>query len=209
MRSQVMFVMHPADEAEFVERIKAEPEVVFVDGPNWSRRSPPILADLQHADNYLMIWNPTETPPLKGERYRSEKGDWWCCENSYHTIQFLRSGFQFGEPFLFEGRIAIATTGKDGMYSDEATAPSVERRFKSLRRFLQKSYTNGVIIWQDLSAPRSKTDPLKPAKNLWVGPHALQWLRQDPTNRWVQQFRFGRVRGYILDLVGNPENRVR
>lgn len=204
MQSQVTFIMHPADEASFVETIMGEPGVVLVDGPKWSSCQPPVVSDVRRAGYYLMIWNLKETPPLKGARYGDQKKRWWYCENEFHTIQFLRSGFQDGESFLFEGRIAIATTDKGKTFYDEATARSVERRFKALKRFIQKSYANGVIIWQSPSAPRSKTNPLKPAKDVWVGPQALQWLHDDPRSHWVQQFRGAGARGHTVDLVGSP-----
>lgn len=201
MRSQVRFVMHPADEADFVRTITGETGTILVDGPKWSSEQPPIVSDAARAGNYLIIWNPKETPPLKGTHHCNKKEEWWYCENEYQTIQFLRSGFQYGEPFLFEGRIAIATTDPEKVLYDEASAPSVERRFKTLSRFIKKSYTNGVIIWQNPSLPRSKTNPLTPAKDVWVGPHALRWLQEEPKGRWIQQFRGGLARGYILDLV--------
>lgn len=201
MRSQVSFVMHSADETEFVRHAAAEPGVVLVDGPNWSTPRPPIVTELCSAGNYLIIWNPQETPPLKGKRYRNEKKTWWCCENEFRAIQFLRSGFWQDGKFLLEGRIAVATTDLDGTFNEEATAHLVERRYGALRKFIRKSYSNGVILWQVTSAPRSNTNPLKPAKDLWIGPHALQWLRDDPRNRWVPQFVRGRAKGYLLDLV--------
>jgi hypothetical protein len=99
--------MHPMDEAEFVEAVLAEPGVVFVDGPSWTTPQPPTLTDIQSAGNYLMIWKPSETPQLRANRHRQDDQEWWYCKNEYLTIQFLRSGFQYEEPFLFEGRLAV------------------------------------------------------------------------------------------------------
>jgi hypothetical protein len=202
MRSQVVFVMHPLDEAEFAKVVISEPGTVFVDGPNWSTPRPPSTRDLNGAGNYLMIWNPSETPRLTGKHCRKDDIEWWYCKNEFLTIQFLRSGFQYGEPYLFDGRIAVGTT-MPGEATHAPSAPSIERRFKTLKKIIQKAYANNVLIWQSISSPRSKTNPLKPAATHWVGPHALQWLREDPRNRWVQQVRnAGPVaRAYLLDLV--------
>lgn len=205
MRSQIRFVMHPDDEAEFAQHVNAEPGTVFVDGPNWPSSQPPVMTEIERGGDYLMIWNSNEAPSLKGKRYRSEGDEWWSCETEYLTIQFLRSGFQFGESFLFEGRIAVATTDQDKLHYHRATAPLVERRFKLLRKWIRQSYSNGVIIWQNIRAPRSRTNPLKPAADVWVGPHALQWFRKSPRERWTQQERDGASRGYILDLVRDKD----
>lgn len=201
MRSQICFVMHPRDEKEFARLVTSEPGTQFVDGPIWKQPAPPISGDIHTAGNYLMIWNPSETADLMGTHHVNGEKEWWYCKNEYLTIQFLRSGFQFGEPFLFEGRLAVCTAGKNESVFDASSAERIERRFKNLRTHIKRAYRNSTIIWQNLSLPRSKTNPLKPAPNLWGGPHAMHWLEQEPTQRWVQQFREAKARGYILDLL--------
>lgn len=201
MRSQVVFVMHPHDESEFISVIRAEAGIVFVVGPNWSSPRPPITIEPERGGNYLMIWKPSETPELKGKHHRKGGDEWWYCENEFLTIQFLRSGFQYDDPFLIEGRIAIATTSDDNNYFHKPSADSIETRFKALKRFIRKAYTNNVLIWQNTSLSRSKTNPTKPATNVWVGPNAMQWLHEDAENRWVQQFRSANARAYLVDLV--------
>jgi hypothetical protein len=193
--------MHPEDENEFARIITSEDGTVFVDGPIWHQARPPITREILTAGNHLMIWNPSETPDLVGTYRRKDEKEWWYCDNEFLTIQFLRSGFQFGEPFLFEGRIAVCTTAKDKSYFHEASAAAIELRFKKLRKYIKKCYTNEVIIWQALSFSRSKTNPLKPDSSVWVGSYALQWLEEEPRNRWVQQFRNAGARGYLLDLI--------
>lgn len=201
MRSDVRFVMHPDDEAEFVAKVTSEPDVVFVKGPKWSQPRPQIANDTRSAGNYLMIWHPSETPELTGTHYRKEETEWWYCNNEFSTIQFIRSGFHSEEPFLLEGRIAVCITSKEMAFYDQPSAASIERRFKSLRRFIKKIYTNKTLIWQNLSCPRSKTNPGKPDPCVWIGPNALQWLNQMPRNRFVKDFPGGAATGYLLDLV--------
>src|SRR5262245_3906995 len=108
--------MHPKDEAEFVRTVSTERGTVFVDGPRWSSPGPPATTDIKKCDTYVMIWNTHETPFLSASHYRNEDAEWWYCDSEFWTIQFLRSGFQFGEPYLFEGRIAISTTDKSGVF---------------------------------------------------------------------------------------------
>jgi hypothetical protein len=201
MRSQVVFVMHPTDETEFARLVTSEPGAVFVDGPIWSTPEPRVTTDIQCCGDYLMIWSPSQTPKLTGRHYRKHDAEWWYCDNECYTIQFLRSGIQFGELFLFEGRIAVTTTDKSGTFFHEPTAHAIEQRFKNMRKSIKRSYTNNVLIWQNISLPRSKTNPIKPAANVWVGPNAINWLREEPRGRWVQQFRGAGARGYLLDLV--------
>jgi hypothetical protein len=194
--------MHPKDEAGFLSLITAEPGTVFVDGPSWSSPRPPIVTEVEKARNYLIIWNPSETPELKGKHHRKDNVEWWYCENEFLTIQFLRSGFQHGNSFLIGGRIAIQTTKHDRSYFHELSAAAIEKRFRRLRSFIKKTYTNNVIIWQQIGRPRCKTNPSKPTANDWVGPYAMEWLREVPEERWVQQVpNPGAARGYSLDLV--------
>lgn len=147
-----------------------------------------------------MIWSPFETPPLTGTHHHNDHGDWWYCNNEFLTIQFLRSGLQNNETSLFTGRLAFATDNGEALLH-EPSAPSIEKRFKRLKRFVKAKYENDTIIWQNISLPRSKTNPGKPAANLWIGPHALRWLREAPKERWVQVFRGTGASGFILDLV--------
>ncbi|MCA8990123.1 MAG: hypothetical protein KDA78_20920, partial [Planctomycetaceae bacterium] len=201
MRSEVCFVMHPEDEKDFVRIITSEQGVVLVNGPKWDQPDPPVCHDINRAGNYLMIWNPSETPGLTANHHRKEDKEWWYCNNEHLTIQFLRSGFQYHEPYLFAGRIAVCTTSLEKTVHDPSSAEQIERRFKSLRKQIQKTYRNSILIWQNPSLPRSRTNPQKPAPNVWIGPHAIQWLEEQPAERWVQQFRGAKPRGYLVDLV--------
>jgi hypothetical protein len=208
MRSDTRFVMHPDDEAEFAKFVTSEAGTAFVDGPSWKEPRPTVSDNVEKVGSYLMIWNSSETPELIGEHYQKEESEWWYCKNEFLTVQFLRSGFQFDEPFLLEGRIAVCTTAKDKSLFHAPSATAIELRYKSLRRFIRKYYANGTIIWQALSFPRSKTNPLKPDSSLWVGPHAMRWLEREPEKRWVQQSRNAGARGYLVDLIDRFPNHV-
>lgn len=201
MRSDFRFVMHPADEKEFVSLILSEPGVALVDGPKWDQASPPICSDVSQAGDYLMIWNRSETANLKGKRYELNGKQWWYCANEQLTIQFLRSDKSRDKRVLLEGRLAVNTTDAAKTVRAPAVAESIERRFKNLRKALRKTYVNSILIWQNPTLPRSKTNPGKPAPSVWIGPHALRWLEEAPRERWVQQFRESIVRGYIVDLI--------
>lgn len=138
---------------------------------------------------------------MKAQHYDNEHGEWWYCKSEHFTLQFLRSGFQYGEPFLFEGRIAGCTTDKGQEYLHESSALLVEKRYESLRKWIRRSYWNNVLIYQNIALPRSATNPIKPAGNVWVGAFAMKWLQDDPANHWVQPFRQSNARGCLVDLV--------
>ncbi len=201
MRGQVRTVMLPEDERELVRIVASETGTVLVDGPKWDTPEPPIVSRLEESGEYLIIWNRSEHPSLTAKRYEKDGAVWWYCRNEEVTIQFLRSEHRPGDPWVSDGRLAITTTQR-GEQSEPGRKPSaVERRYLALKRHIQKTYTNKVVIWQNLSMPRSKTNPSTPDVSLWVGPHALRWLEHDPENRRVQQFPQSVARGYLLDLV--------
>ncbi len=71
-----------------------------------------------------------------------------------------------------------------------------------MRKFLKKSYTNNVLIWQNTSLPRSKTNPLKPAPPIFGwGLMPCNGFAKTRQNRWVQQGPGMRPRAYLLDLI--------
>ena len=196
MRSQITFIMHPDDQAEFVDEVLSESGVVLVDGPKWETPDPPLLSGAEEGGRHLMIWNADETRPLLGRHHTHDGDQWWYCKNESLTLQFLRSSLY--ESFIVEGRIAVG--------SDDAgkSAAAVDKRYKRLRRWLKKTYTNGVLFWQNVNAGRSATNPGKPCSSSWVGPHAMAWLEQAPEDRWAEQDGPDPrpVRGYLVDLVG-------
>jgi hypothetical protein len=204
VRSEVQTVMLPEDERELVRIITAEAGIVFVDGPKWDTPEPPIVSRLEACDSYLeylLIWNQLEQPSLNADRHERDGAVWWYCRNEEVTIQFLRSRYHPGDPCVHDGRLAVATTQRGEQARPGQNVSAVERRYLALKRHIQKTYTNKVVIWQNRSLPSSRTNPTKPDVSLWVGPHALRWLEQDPKNRWVQGIPDAPARGYLIDLV--------
>ena len=177
MRSQLRFVMHPDDEREFAAQILSEADVFLIDGPRWKSATPALFRSLDAiAGDYCILWSTQDRASLES-RYMAKCDDWYC-ESEQATIQFLRS--QVFGPCLTEGRIAVGTTG-----ADESEAAGVERRFKALARFIKKHYSNAVLCWRNPTLPFApagpgrSANPGKPDAQVWVGPHALRWLRQE------------------------------
>jgi hypothetical protein len=175
MRSQVRFFMDAQDERAFIQAVVAEPDTVLVDGPPWKTAAIPLLDPARLPDSsYLLIWNRAEASRLKAKA----SGDYW--EPRYEeelTIQFLRS-WLWDNCILCEGRIAVATT--------TVGAAAVERRYKRLRKMLQRMYQNEILCWWHPSGPTTEKNPSAPDASVWVGPGALAWLRSNPRHKFKQ-----------------------
>ena len=187
MRSQIRFVMHPLDEAEFIAQLLQDERVGLIDGPRWPAAAPLVTRSLaQIKGGYCIIWSSTDRAALTA-RFVPTCNDWYC-DSEEATLQFLRTR-EIG-PVLTEGRIAVSTTGFNAQES-----AGVERRFKAAARFIKKNYSNSVLVWRNAKAPRLPQGQGEPDNKLWVGPHALQWLRAEPLRCAKQEIRaFGEAR---------------
>jgi len=194
MRSQVRFVMHPDDEAAFVEVLLRDPKVVLVDNTIWQTRQPPVSRDLSHLGRHCLIWSPDDLAELPADFNPAINA--WTCRAEFATIQLLRS--QAVGNVITEGRLAISL--------DEAqlsTAAAVEQRYKLARRIIQKAYKNSVVRWRNPTLPvtparaASAANPSPPDPSLWVGPAAMAWLA-DGADRRVKQDLTLHVEGMIL-----------
>jgi hypothetical protein len=184
MRSQLRFVMHPGDERDFVSELLRDESVVLINGPRWKTSRPEVHRSLDAIDDwYCIIWSRTDLPELDAE-FMPRCNDWYC-RSQGGTIQFLRS--RLIASVLLEGRLAINT---DSQPPERAEA--VERRYRNLRKFVQRRYRKGVLRWRNPRLPSPSpvdrsANPSKPDTSLWLGPAAAQWLQEDPTTRRVKQ----------------------
>jgi len=171
--------MHPDDEREFAAQMLSESSVVLIDGPRWRDPVPETYRSLEEiSGSYCIIWSTQDRATLRA-RYVASCNDWYC-ESESATIQFLRS--QISDSVVTEGRIAVSTSD-----ATNSEGVGVEKRFKALSRFIKKRYANSVVQWSNPTlpfapaSPRRSANPSKPDAQVWVGPHALRWLRQDLT----------------------------
>lgn len=185
MRSQIRFVMHPSDESDFVTHVLLDESVCLVDGPRWKSAIPQTFRVLERiSGSYCIIWSTIDVPSLDA-RYIPSCNDWYC-ESEDATIQFLRS--QVLHDVIIEGRLAISTSN-DTKPLAILTAKGVERRYKLLSKFIKKHYVNSVVHWCNPSLPfgsaslERSANPGKPDPQLWIGPHALQWLQENQARR--------------------------
>ncbi len=119
---------------------------------------------------------------VTGERHVT---DFEC---AHGKIQFLRS--QRFDMVLTAGRIALATTDRDGhsLYPD--SAPALERIYKQMRRWLQARYSNRLVCYSEFFPVGQRK--VQGARMFWLGPHAASWLTAEP-HAVLRQFRDGRV----------------
>lgn len=198
MRSQIRFVMHPLDEAEFIAQLLEDESVGLIDGPRWPAATPQATRSLvQIKGSYCIIWSPNDRVTLTA-RFVPTCNDWYC-DSEQVTIQVLRS--QIRAAVITEGRIAVST---NELTPEEAAG--VEKRFKSLSRFIKKQYRNKVLSWCWPVVPEAaigqggeerSSNPGKTDTSCWIGPHAMQWLAQDPAHCAKQAFN-ARAEGRLI-----------
>ncbi|HEX8913371.1 MAG TPA: hypothetical protein VF796_13505 [Humisphaera sp.] len=201
MRSQVRFAMHPADEREFEQLLVADESIRFIAGPRWRSETPASSRSLADVDNYCIVWSTGDIAKLEAE-YMPSCDDWYC-RSEYATVQFLRS--ELVGTVITEGRIAVATGPRSGF--PVSSVKRLERRYGDLRKFIRKRYSNSIIQWRNPTAPYApagpnrSANPSKPDPQVWVGPHALQWLREG-SDRRLKQVRQGIIEAVLVDSAG-------
>ncbi len=202
MRSQVRFAMHPDDEREFEHLLVSDESIRFIAGPRWKTQTPKTSRSLADIDNYYcIIWSTSEIAELKAE-YIPTCDDWYC-RSEHATIQFLRS--EWDGSVVTEGRIAVSTTPSRDLPA--ASVKSLEKRYATLRKYFRSNYSNSVIQWRNPTlpyapaGPNRSANPSKPDPQVWVGPHALRWLREG-SDRRIKQMRQSVVEAVLVDGMG-------
>ena len=202
MKSQVRFAMHPDDEREFEHLLVRDETIRFIAGPRWKTETPVSARSLTDiAGNYCIIWSTSDIPELKSE-YIPACNDWYC-RSEYATIQFLRS--EIDETVITEGRIAVSTISDHDFPA--TSVRNLEKRYSNLRKYIRTNYSNSVVQWRNPFAPHApeglnrSANPGKPDPQVWVGPHALRWLRER-SGRTIKQTRQSIVEAVLIDGGG-------
>ena len=202
MNSQLRFVMHPADERDFESLLVSDDSIRFIAGPRWKTESPKTSRSLAEIDDdYCIIWSTSDIAKLKAEYIPSCKD--WYCRSEYATIQFLRS--EMDEAVITEGRIAVPTMASRDFPT--SSVKRLEKRYRDLRKYFRKNYSNSIIQWRNPTipyapaSPNRSANPSKPDPQVWVGPHALRWLRERPDRR-IKQMRQSIVEAVLVEGMG-------
>jgi hypothetical protein len=201
MRSQVRFAMHPDDEREFEQFLVGDESIRFIAGPRWKTETPETSRSLATIGSYCIIWSTSDIAKLKAV-YIPSCEDWYC-RSEQATIQFLRS--EVDEAVITEGRIAVSTIPSPEFPA--SNAKRLEKRYGDLRKYLRKNYSNSIIQWRNPTipyapaGPKRSANPSKPDPQVWVGPHALRWLRER-RDRKIKQMRQSIVEAVLVDGMG-------
>lgn len=199
MKSQVRFVMHPDDESEFAHLLVRDESIRFIAGPRWKTEAPISARSLTDiASNYCIIWSISDIPEMKAE-YIPACNDWYC-RSEYATIQLLRS--EIDEIVITEGRIAVSTAPEHDFPA--SSVKNLEKRYSNLRKYIRTHYSNSIVQWRNPLAPYApagpnrSANPGKPDPQVWVGPHALRWLRER-SDRKIKQMRQSIVEAVLIN----------
>jgi hypothetical protein len=190
--------MHPDDEREFEQLLVSDESIRFIAGPRWKTETPKTSRSLADIGYYCIIWSTSDISKLEAE-YIPSCDDWYCrSENA--TIQFLRS--KMDGAVITEGRIAVSTNSSHDFPA--ARVKGLEKRYGNLRKYFRQNYTNSIIQWQNPSlpyasaGPNRSANPSKPDPQVWVGPHALRWIRGGP-DRSIKQTLQSTVEAILAD----------
>lgn len=191
--------MHPDDESEFEDLLVCDETIRFIAGPRWKTETPISARSLAGiAGNYCIIWSTSDIPEMKSE-YIPACNDWYC-RSEYATIQFLRS--EIDEMVMTEGRIAVSTISQHDFPASRVK--NLENRYSALRKYIRTNYSNSIVQWRNPfvpyapAGPNRSANPGKPDAQVWVGPHALRWLREQ-SDRRVKQTRHSVVEAVLID----------
>ena len=191
--------MHPDDEREFEQVLLRDESIRFIAGPRWKTETPNTSRSLEDIGYYCIIWSTSDIKKLKAD-YIPSCDDWYC-QSEYATIQFLRSKIE--DEILINGRLAISTISSRDF--PLTSVNSLEKRYRDLRKYFRKTYSNSIVQWRNPTfpyapaGPNHSANPSKPDPLLWVGPHALCWLRERPDRR-IKPFRDANVEALLVDM---------
>jgi hypothetical protein len=165
MRSQLVTLMAPDDEAAFLEFVLSRPTVYLIPSvrnptPEVPRtRDPGGLESLQ-----CMLWDTAILPRPAVEHIPS--CDDYCLRSDESLIQFLRSPVRSGS--IGAGRLALATGWKGAPDTHPQTARAMVAWYDSLVRWVKSTFRNSFVYASDY-----KPDVGGRERMVWAGPRAI------------------------------------
>ena len=155
MRSQVVTLMAPEDEAAFLAFAFERPTVYLIPGVRHPTAEVPRTREVAGVtSSNCALWDQALLPKPEVE-YIPSCDDYYLRSDD-RLIQFLRSPVETGS--IGVGRIALATE-----------VPSMAAWFKTLARWIQKHFSNALIYASDF-----KPDVGSRERTVWAGPHAIE-----------------------------------
>jgi hypothetical protein len=154
VRSQIITLMAPEDEAEFLRFVFERPTVYAIPNVRNPTADVPRTRDAGALkDTQCMLWDTAilRRPKVK---YIAAAKDYYL-ESDESLIQFLRSPVKNGS--ITTGRIAVA-----------ATAPAMVAWYKALVRWIKAHFTNNFVYTSDFKPEVGSRERM-----VWAGRHAI------------------------------------
>jgi len=170
MRSQVITIMAPEDEAAFLRFVFERPTVYLIPEERNSTPEIPHTRDLRGIRSlHCMLWDQAILPRPQVEHIPSR--------NDYHLrsqeslIQFLRSRLK--EDSILAGRIALSTGWRGGPDTNPKTARAMTAWYNALSRWIKSTFKNSFVYASDFKPNVGSRE-----RQVWVGPRAIEMSLQ-------------------------------
>lgn len=166
VRSQLVTLMAPEDEAAFLSFVFARPTVSLITdvrGPTPEIRHTREVRGIQSLN--CMLWDAAILPRPQVEHVAA--CDDYCLGSDESLIQFLRSPVQGNS--IAVGRIALATGWKGAPATNPKTERAMTTWFNALGRWIKASFANSLVY-----ASEFKPEVGSRERTVWVGPRAVE-----------------------------------
>ncbi len=170
MRSEVITIMAPEDEAAFLGFVFERPTVYLIPEDGNSTPEIPHTRDVRAIRSmHCMLWDKAILPRLQVEHVPS--GNDYHLRSGESLIQFLRSRSKTDS--ILAGRIALSTGRRGGPDTDPKTARAMTVWYNAIARWIKSNFKNSFVYASDFK-PRVGSR----ARLVWVGPRAIEMSLQ-------------------------------
>jgi hypothetical protein len=166
VRSQIVTIMAPDDEAAFLRFVFERPTTHLIPEVRNPTREVPRTRDVHGKRSlHCMLWDEAILPEPVVEHVPSCKDYYLRSEES--LIQFLRS--PVARDTLSAGRIALATGWRGGTDTDPKTARAMTLWYNTLARWIKSNFENSFVYASDFKPEVGSRERM-----VWVGPRAIE-----------------------------------
>jgi len=185
MRSQVITIMAPEDEAAFLGFVFERPTVYLIPEVRNATPEIPHTRDVRAIRSlHCMLWDKAILPRPQVEHIPS--GNDYHLRSDESLIQFLRSRSR--EDSIAAGRIALSTGRQGAPDTNPNTARAMTAWYNALSRWLKSTFKNSFVYASDFKPNVGSRE-----RQVWVGPRAIEMS----------------LRGVKLKQNGPPEYSLR
>ena len=170
MRSQVITIMAPEDEAAFLGFVFERPTVYLIPDVRNSTPEIPHTRDVRAIRSlHCMLWDKDILPRPLVEHIPS--GNDYHLRSEESLIQFLRSPLK--KDSIVAGRIALSTGWKGVPDTNLKTVRAMTAWYNALSRWIKSTFKNSFVYASDFKPNVGSRERL-----VWVGPRAIEMSLQ-------------------------------